>query len=71
MEEVMRETEEEKVAALIATDTMEKVVGDIRLADDAYSAALQEERRRGGSGASGLAGRRVPAPKRGGRGGPS
>lgn len=42
MEEVMRETEEERVAALIATDTMEEAVGDIRLADDAYSTALQE-----------------------------
>lgn len=40
MEEVMRETEQERVAALIATDTMEEAVGDIRLADDAYSAAL-------------------------------
>lgn len=40
----MRETEQERVAALIATDTMEEAVGDIRLADALTGSAERSAR---------------------------
>uniref|UniRef100_A0A0E0MFP7 Uncharacterized protein n=1 Tax=Oryza punctata TaxID=4537 RepID=A0A0E0MFP7_ORYPU len=42
MDEVMRETKEERDVALVATDTLEEAVGDLRLAGDTYTAILQE-----------------------------